>query len=393
MLIALLEPTLELTALAAAKVRAAGNVPLIADPRWSAEFWAAQVARFDGQETDPTAAWAAFSGGSTGNPRVILRTHESWQASFDPLNQLLALTPQDVFYLPGSTASSMTLFSLAHVQQLGAKISVGKSQETKGAELATATVFHGTATALATVLNLLERGATSQLRAALVGGEAMSPRLRDRAEALGIQVISYYGAAELSFVAFDPDGTGLRPFPGVELEIRDGILWSRSAYQSLGYQSLGYGGDTAGAFERDSHEWATVGDLALEESIAVDGEQELRITILGRSDGAILTAGATVIPEEVEAQLNQIDSIAGSVVFGLPNETTGSLVAVLIERSDFQPAPDLAQIKAQVSLLLSNTHQPRIWFETDQIPRTAAGKIARNVVAELAARKELRRLE
>jgi acyl-CoA synthetase (AMP-forming)/AMP-acid ligase II len=156
---------------------------------------------------------------------------------------------------------------------------------------------------------------------------------------------------------------------------------------------LGYGGDTAGAFERDSHGWATVGDLALEEYIAVDGEQALRITILGRSDGAILTAGATVIPEEVEAQLDQIDSIAGSVVFGLPNETTGSLVAVLIQRSDFQPAPDLAQLKAQVSLLLSNTHQPRIWFETDQIPRTAAGKIARNVVAELAARKELRRLE
>lgn len=378
MLVALLEQTLEQTALAAQQVRSAGDVPLVADPRWSQEFWDSQVTKFHGQPVPPEAAWAAFSGGSTGQPKVVLRTHESWQASFQPLNHLLSLTAADIFYLPGSSASSMTLFSLAHSQDLGA---------THTMQLGQATVFHGTATALTQVLSQLERGTTSPLRAALVGGERLSPSARDRAEALGIQVVSYYGAAELSFVAMDTDGTGLQPFPGVELEIRGSILWSRSNYQSMGYLA-----DASGAFQKDSHGWATVGDLAVQESIAVDGEQVTRYTILGRSDGAILTAGATVIPEEVEAQLDQLDSIEACVVFALPNEQTGALVAVLIERSDFQPAPDLAQLRAQVSLLLSNTHQPRIWFETAKLPRTAAGKIARNVVSELAARKELTRV-
>jgi long-chain acyl-CoA synthetase len=386
-LVALLEPSLGQSIDAAMRVRRNGNVPLIGDYRWEPEFWASLIEKYDSAPTPPGVAWAAFSGGSTGSPRVIIRTHESWQNSFAPLNQLLQLTADDTFYAPGSTASSMTLFSIAHAQDLGADLVLGASVGVHAADLSAATFFHGTSTSFEQVLALLERGNPSQLRVALVGGENTTPQLRARAQALGITVVAYYGAAELSFVAIDPDGCGLQAFPGVELELRDGILWSRSGYQSLGYLD-----GVAGALQKDDDGWATVGDIAVCESVHVLGSQEDRYRILGRSDGAILTAGATVIPEEVEAVLNQIDGVQASVVFGLAT-AGGILVAALIERSSQNPAHNLEFFRQQTVASLSPTHRPRIWFETTEIPRTAGGKIARNLVAQLAIQNALSKLQ
>ena len=387
MLVALLEPSLGQSIEAAMRVRRDGNVPLIGDYRWDPQFWDSLVRKYDSAPTPPGVAWAAFSGGSTGNPRVIVRTHESWQLSFAPLNQLLQITADDIFYVPGSTASSMTLFSIAHAQDLGAELILGASVGVHAADLRAATFFHGTSTSLEQVLTLLERGTSSRLRVALVGGEKTTPQLRARAQALGIKVFAYYGAAELSFVAIDPDGFGLQAFPGVELELRGDILWSRSGYQSLGYLD-----GAVGALQKDDDGWATVGDIAACELIDGLASQHSRYRILGRSDGAILTAGATVIPEEVEAVLNQIDGVQASVVFGLTT-ASGVLVAALIERSGQNPTHNRAYFKNQASGSLSATHCPRVWFETSEIPRTASGKIARGLVAQLGNQKDLLKLE
>jgi acyl-coenzyme A synthetase/AMP-(fatty) acid ligase len=99
-----------------------------------------------------------------------------------------------------------------------------------------------------------------------------------------------------------------------------------------------------------------------------------------------------VIPEEVEAVLNQIDGVQASVVFGLAT-AGGILVAALIERSSQNPAHNLEFFRQQTVASLSPTHRPRIWFETTEIPRTAGGKIARNLVAQLAIQNALSKLQ
>ncbi|MEV4618742.1 fatty acid--CoA ligase family protein [Asanoa sp. NPDC049573] len=350
-------------------VRAAGGVPLVGDDRWDGAYWAALKDRVDAAAPAPGMAWGTFTSGSTGTPRVVLRTEESWSASFPAVERLTGLTAADVVYLPSPLVSSVTMFSVAHARACGATVVLPRTHSVSAADLANATVLHGTPYALRDILERIESGSAHRLRVALVGGARLDPRLRARAEAAGIAVVSYYGAAELSFVATDADGSGLRPFDGVEIRVVDGVLWVRS-----GYFAGGYLGDVDGPFRRTADGWGTVGDLA------ADGPIPLRLR--GRGDGAILTAAATVVPEDVEAALLGIDGIADAVVFALPHERAGDLVAAVIEPAAGRRPPTAGELRARVGTLLTGTHRPRRWFWVDRLPRTAAGKPAREQIRQ-----------
>lgn len=357
-----------------AKSRAVGNVPLVGDPRWSVEHWDLVRGQWLNAQLPDEAAWVALSSGSTGNPRLIVRSAQSWEHSFPVLNRLMSLTTDDVFYLPGSPASSLVLFSVAHAASLGARLSGDPDS------IAQATVFHGTPSLLRTLLQKLESGRPSRIRAALVGGDILDSATRERAENLGIKVLAYYGAAELSFVAIDVDGHGLQAFPGVDTKITDGELWVRSPYRAISY--LGDGG----ALREAADGWVTVGDLA--------AESEGRLVIQGRADGAIQTAGATVIPEDVEKALSQFRGVENVVVFGLPSSTIGNLVAAAVV---FELHATASMKRAWVhrvleSGLLSNTHRPRVWFEANTLPVTLSGKPARKAIQAAAIAGEYQKM-
>jgi acyl-CoA synthetase (AMP-forming)/AMP-acid ligase II len=365
-------------------VRAAGDIPLVDDVRRpEAEREAVRALVLDARP--PTdAAWATLTSGSSGTPRIVLRTAASWAESFPAVSALLAdpAVPdaERVVALPAPPSSSLTLFSLAHALGGGPR-PVLPGQD---GGFADATSFHGTPQALRA---LLDGGGPSRVRTALVGGSHLDENLRADAESRGIRVISYYGAAELSFVAVD-DGSGLRPFPGVDIDVRDGELWVRSPYVALGY--LGAGGPL-----RTDGEWATVGDLAefdlgLNLGTSVDtGTRTLRLR--GRADGAILTASATVIPEEVEAELRRLPAIADAVVFGLPAGNVGALVAAMVEPAPGSPAITAGELRGSTSSRLGPAHRPRIWF-TGELPRNASGKPARAEIVRRALAGEVTRV-
>ena len=67
---------------AALVARAADAIPLLGDDRWGADYWAELRTLADGATEYPGIAWAAFSSGSSGSPRVIVRSEESWSGSF-----------------------------------------------------------------------------------------------------------------------------------------------------------------------------------------------------------------------------------------------------------------------------------------------------------------------
>jgi long-chain acyl-CoA synthetase len=359
-------------------VRRAGGVPVIGDDRWDATYWDGLRRQVESAAPAPGMAWGTFTSGSTGTPRMIVRTDESWSASFPAIEKLTGLTSEDVLYLPSPLVSSVTMFSVSHARALGATVLLPRTHTVSDGDLRHATVMHGTPYALRDILERVEAGTPHRLRVALIGGARLDPGLRSRAEAAGIDVVSYYGAAELSFVAVDTDGRGLWPIDGVELRADEGVLWVRSAYFAGGY--LG-----GGPFQRDADGWGTVGDL-------VDGDATGPLRLLGRSDGAILTAAATVVPEDVEAALQRIDGIAEAVVFALPNTRAGSLVAAVIEPQAGQRPPTAGELRARTNALLTATHRPRRWFWTDQLPRTAAGKPAREQIRRDAIEGRMARI-
>jgi acyl-CoA synthetase (AMP-forming)/AMP-acid ligase II len=358
-------------------VRAAGDVPLVGDDRAPDAQWSTLVAVAEGAKPHPDAAWATLTSGSSGAPRIVQRTAASWADSFAAVAALLDAGPEDAVALPAPPASSLTLFSLAHALAGGPRPILPRGHVLTADDAADATCFHGTPHALRA---LLDAGAPPRLRAALVGGSHLDPALRERAEAAGIRVAAYYGAAELSYVAIDT-GDGLRAFPGVELDVRDGELWVRSPFIALGYPGSTAGVSAAGPLRHDG-DWASVGDRAE----LTDG----RLRLLGRADGAILSASATVVPEEVEAVLRTVPGVRDAVVFALPRERVGAFVAAVIE-PEAGSLPKLSALRAAAEEQLAPAHRPRHWF-ADALPRTASGKPARAEAARRAVAGEVPRL-
>ena len=333
---------------------------------------------------DDGPAWATFTSGSSGTPRLLVRTDRSWADSFPAITAYLELAG-DALLLPAPLSSSLSLFSVAHAVATGIVLRFPAQATLVAADISDVAATHTTPHGLRAIIELIDGGAAHRLRVALVGGAELDPLLRSRAEAHGIRTIAYYGAAELSFVAVDVDGRGLRAFPGVETRIDDGELWVRSPYLALGYL-----GAPGGAFRRDADGWATVGDQA---SLSDDGsDAKPSILLRGRRDAAIQTASATVIPEDVEAALRAIEGVEDAVAFDVPNPRVGSLVGVTVQLTAQGRQFTSADLRDRLRPTLTLTHLPRRWFVTPELPRTAAGKPERARIRDEAVSGRTARL-
>lgn len=337
---------------------------------------------------DPTAhvpgpgdlAWAGFSSGSTGRPRAVVRTRASWAGSFDDVTRLVGLQPTDTVLVPGPLASSLYCFAAVHTLAAGACAYLARTPAATTAALADCDVVHLVPQVLDDVLDAVAAGAPTRLRHAVVGGASLPPAVRARAATLGVDVLAYYGAVELSFVAHDPDGHGLRAFPGVELDVRPlpsahvGEVWVRSPWVSEGYLAR-----ATGPLRRDG-DWRTVGDLAEPLGRPEGGDPSPRLVLRGRGDGAILTGGATVVPEDVEVVLRAVPGVRDVVVLGTAHRRFGAVVTAVVECDD---RPGLrAHLDRVARSALAPAQRPRRWYGTRALPRTPSGKPARGAVSE-----------
>ncbi len=290
--------------------------------------------------------------GSTGRPRVIARTWESWRVSFEPFTEITGIDGDDTVALTGPLYGSMHLLAAMHTLWVGATLTD---------DLTAASVMHCVPAVLDSLLRD-EDGSAPSVRLAVIGGAPLTTGLADRARAAGIELVEYYGAAELSFVAARRYRRPLAPFPGVEIDARDGVIWARSPYLSLGYAGA------AGALRVDDDGFASVGDLGqfVGESLAVRG----------RGDAAITTSGATVLAEDIEASLLELPGVRAVAVVGLPHERLGEIVAAVLEVA---PGTRGAVLRTEARSRLQSAALPRRWYVAT-LPRTSAGKIARAAI-------------
>lgn len=296
--------------------------------------------------------------GSTGAGRRVLRTATSWVDSFEPAAALCGLDATSTAWIPGPLAASMNLYAAALAAHVAAS-RVG------GPEAAS----HGFITA--TVLRDLLAGsgpAPPPGARLIVAGESLPPALADRAADRGWITHHYYGAAQLSFVAWGRDSASLRPFPQVQVHDQDEVLWVRSPWVCT-REVITDGRESAllRRIDPQTHAvWSSVGDRG---SVTGDG----RVVVLGRDD-VVLTGGATVRVGDVEAVLAGVAS--GTVhVIALPHDRLGSVVAaVCTDKSD------AARLPAVARGLLTGAALPRRWLFHPSPPTTAAGKLDRQAL-------------
>ena len=197
-------------------------------------------------------------------------------------------------------------------------------------------------------------------RSLVVAGDRVDEATAAAVSAAGGRLHHYYGAAELSFVAWGEHAGDLRPFPGVDVAARDGELWVRSPYVSAGYLEPGHE-------LRGEGGWVTVGDRGE----VVDG----RVIVHGRA-GGITTAGATVRVADIEGVLRPL-ARGDVVVVGLPHPDLGEVVAAAVT-----DAGDVQRLTSLAREHLAPAQRPRRWLHLPALPRTRHDKVDRDAVRE-----------
>lgn len=288
---------------------------------------------------DPDAFLLVATSGSTGRPRALARTAASWTDSFAEFTSITGITAADRVLVTGPLHATMHLFAAVHALWIGACVTDDSGS---------ATVAHAVP---AVLRDLLDRAPA--LRLAVVAGTALDAGAQERAH--GIDLVEYYGAAELSLVAARRVPEPLTLLAGLEAEVRDGLLFVRSPYRVLG-----------------APEWFGVGDLA-------ELGPNRQLVVRGRGDAAVNVGGTTVIAEDVEFVLDSIDGVRASAVVGTPHSVLGATVTAVVELHD---GADVDSVKAEARGRLFREAVPRRWIVVPALPRTGSGKIARARVTD-----------
>ncbi|MBK8436091.1 MAG: AMP-binding protein [Austwickia sp.] len=348
----------------------AADILAVVDPRWPVgELIESLQARAADRAPGAGLELVTFSSGTTGAPRGICRTMASWEgslAAFDRVTGLDRLPPGPV-WIPGPLWGSLSLFAAFHAHRTGRPALV------TGQDPRAAVAVQCVPATLPAVVASVRAGELPRLRTAVVAGDRLPGTWWREAAATGLRVVEYYGAAELSFCAvrYDVDAP-LVAFPGVELDIRDDVVWSRSPYQASGYLP----GGRPGPLQRDEDGWATVGDEARWLGAqAVDNPQGPGLEVLGRGEEGITVGGHTISAGEVEDVLRSLPGVRDAAVVGLPHRLLGAQVAALIVTNEH-----LAPLRTQARGMLSGPARPRRWRVADRLPRTEAGKVDRVAV-------------
>lgn len=112
-------------------------------------------------------------------------------------------------------------------------------------------------------------------------------------------------------------------------------------------------------------------------------EQEF-VTVAGRKDDMIVSAGENIYPTQVEAILNEHPKVAESGVIGLPDHLRGeSVTAYIVTSDDSLTVEELKEYCANHSML-SSYKRPRAYYFVKELPHTATGKLMHYKLREIA---------
>lgn len=319
--------------------------------------------------------------GSRTAPRAVLRTTRSWAAGLAPFSRIIdvAAMPRAAVWAPGSLGSTLTLWAIWHALASGVPVIVtGPWSATHARAVAESATqrrvpigWVHTVPAIAEQLGTaLADGLLAPGGRLVLGGAAPCPGLLRALRERGIEVLTYYGAAELSFVAYDPDGAGLRPFPGVAVRVLGGEVWAHSRLLFGGY--LG----EPGTARFDADGWCTVGDVG---HWSNDGT----LVVRGRGDAAIQIGGTTVLAADVEAVLRRVPGVAEAVCVAEPSRLLGERIVGVIRTADDATRTEglIARLRAAARAELVPHARPARYVVLDQLPLTGAGKVDRARVA------------
>ncbi len=301
--------------------------------------------------------------GSTGMPKPVLLSRDAMRASALATQERLGGAGRWVLNLPPTHVGGVqVLFRsvVAGTEPVTTRDVVSAREELGESRCYVSLV----PTQLHRLLDVLAAvRALADFDTVLVGGAALPPELRDRAEASGIPVVSTYGMSETCGGCVY-DGV---PLAGVEIRIDDGHVLLRGPMLFDGYQG---DPELTAATLRDG--WLVTHDLG-----HVDEGGRLRVT--GRDDDMITTGGVKVPAPWVAERIRAHPSVFRAEVLGVPDEEWGERVVAFV----VGPV-ELDDLRTWVAAEHPRAWAPRQLVRLDRLPELATGKPDRLQLRTLA---------
>ncbi|WP_328391987.1 (2,3-dihydroxybenzoyl)adenylate synthase [Nocardia sp. NBC_00416] len=350
-------------------------------------------------------AFLQLSGGSTGIPKLIPRTHDDYLYSVRRSAEITELGPDTVYLATLPVAHNFPMSSPGILGALYAGGTVAMTPDpTPSTAFAAVEKFGVTITGLVPPLARLwveraEKGGElpdlSSLRVVQVGGARCPDELARRVgPALGVTLQQVFGMAEglVCYTRLDDPidvvvGTQGRPMsehdririvdeagddvaPGT-----DGDLMTQGPYTIRGY----YDNPDANARSFTEDGWYRTGDVV---SLRPDGN----LVVKGRAGDWVNRGGEKVSAEELEGYLLEHPGIRDAVIVGTPDPVLGQRICAFVQPLDPAAPPTLTTVRTFVRERgIAAWKMPDAVVTIAEFPETGVGKTSRRDLRRLLA--------
>ncbi len=347
------------------------------------------------QTTGDDACFWLYSSGSTGQPKGTVHIHTSLMQTAELYGvPVLGIQESDTVYSAAKLFFAYGLGNgLTFPMAVGATAMLLGGRPTPEAvfEKLTSehkpTIFYGVPTLFAAMLasDQFPGKSNMNLRVCTSAGEALPENIGSRFyERTGVDILDGIGSTEMLhiFLSNSPGqvryGTTGKPVPGYELKLLDETLVSvddgeiGDLYISGPSAAMMYWNQREKTRDTFQGVWTRSGDKYIRDA---DGYY----TYAGRSDDMLKVSGQYVSPFEVESALMTHDAVLEAAVVG--HADTDQLTkpkAYVVLNAGIDADSSLSDaLKAHVKNSLAPFKYPR-WIEfTEELPKTATGKIQR----------------
>ena len=343
---------------------------------------------------DDPAIWL-FSGGTTGQPKAVVQSHQSFRNTTECYaHHVLGYTQDDI-----TVSVPKLYFGYATGSNLFFPFSVGASTvlfpERCTAERLFDTIERHRPTILINVPTMIGKLLSdpsaksrdlSSLRVATSAGEALPEELHKRwDQAFGTEILDGLGTAEMWHVFLSnhlgdvKPGTLGKPVHGFDVRVRDdegndlkpdevGCLWVRGDSRALQYWQ-----QPEKSRQAFRGEWFVSGDM-------VRCDADGYFTYCGRGDDMLKIGGKWLAPQEVENCLISHPEIAEVAVVAVPDDTGLEKPWAFVRPTSKLPADSTAlqdELRNFALERLEPYKAPRHVVLLEEFPRTHLGKIDR----------------
>ena len=355
----------------------------------------AQAVEFDNVTRGPQdLAAILYTSGTTGLSKGAMLSHDNLFSNSKTLVDYWRFTADDVLLHALPIFHTHGLFVATNVIMIagGSMIFLARFDlDQMIAQLPFVTTLMGVPTFYTRLLadSRFDRDLVAHMRLFISGSAPMLAETHVEFEQrTGHRILERYGMTETNMNTSNPyegerrAGSVGFPLPGVEIKISNpetgtelavgetGMIEIRGPNVFLGYWRK----PEKTALELRDDGFFISGDLG---KIDTDGY----LHILGREKDLIISGGYNIYPRQVETEIDALDGVLESAVFGIAHTHLGETVAAAVVPVEGGELDGEQLIKA-LEPVLARFKLPRKVFIIDELPRNAMGKVQKNSLRE-----------